>query len=123
MNRLTTDNPTSNIETMLNYAYAKDSRVILRYGDGEDNIDLCEYISRTAADKSCSPSPDEVMDGACMECDCELAILVAVATQAAELRSRLKQYEDSNLTPAEVAELAQAKADGRVVVLKAGDEK
>ena len=35
MNRLTTDNPTSNIETMLNYAYAKDSRVILRYGDGE----------------------------------------------------------------------------------------
>ena len=36
---------------------------------------------------------------------------------------RLGQYEDSNLTPAEVAELAQAKADGRVVVLpyKAGD--
>ena len=30
---------------------------------------------------------------------------------------RLAEYEDSNLTPTEVAELAQAKADGRVVVL------
>jgi len=36
---------------------------------------------------------------------------------------RLAAYEDSNLTPAEVAELAQAKADGRLVVLpcKRGD--
>lgn len=36
---------------------------------------------------------------------------------------RLAEYEDTNLTPAEVAELAQAKADGRVVVLpcKVGD--
>ena len=35
----------------------------------------------------------------------------------------LGQYEDTGLTPAEVAELAQAKADGRVVVLpcKVGD--
>ncbi|HCA31191.1 MAG TPA: hypothetical protein DEP23_17400 [Ruminococcaceae bacterium] len=36
---------------------------------------------------------------------------------------KLGQYEDTGLTPAEVAELAQAKADGRVVVLpcKRGD--
>jgi hypothetical protein len=30
---------------------------------------------------------------------------------------RLAEYEDTGLSPAEVAELAQAKADGRVVVL------
>lgn len=36
---------------------------------------------------------------------------------------RLAEYEDTGLSPAEVAELAQAKADGRVVVLpcKVGD--
>lgn len=37
---------------------------------------------------------------------------------------RLAEYEDSNLTPAEVVELAQAKADGRLIVLpcKVGDK-
>lgn len=34
-----------------------------------------------------------------------------------ELLDRLAAYEDTGLTPAEVAELAKAKADGRLVVL------
>lgn len=34
-----------------------------------------------------------------------------------QLADRLAEYEDTGLTPSEVAELAQAKADGRVVVL------
>lgn len=40
-----------------------------------------------------------------------------------QLADRLAEYEDTGLSPAEVAELAQAKADGRVVVLpcKVGD--
>jgi hypothetical protein len=92
--RLTTDDPTNNTQTMLNYAYAKDGRVLLRYGDGEEDIDLCEYISREAADKHCAPTPKDVMEGACFECDCPLAILYVIATQAAELRARLKEYED-----------------------------
>nr|DAF88433.1 MAG TPA: hypothetical protein [Siphoviridae sp. ctdHi7] len=97
--RMTTDNPQDNLETMLNYAYAKDKRVILRYGDGERNIDLCDYISRKAKQHCCgyAPTSEEVMDGACMElgCDCVLSELYAVATQAAELRERLKEYEDA----------------------------
>ena len=44
----------------------------------------------------------------CYEEDCQTEI---------EVLTRLAEYEDSNLTPAEVAELAQAKADGRVAVL------
>lgn len=98
MHRLTTDNPQNNTETMLNYAYAKDGKVFLRYGDGEEDIDLCEYVSRQAKDKICHPSPQEVMDGECMECDCELAVLYWVAVQAAELRARLKEYEDKEET-------------------------
>lgn len=93
--RLTTDKPTNNTQTMLNYAYAKDGRVILRYGNGEEDIDLCDYIALEAADKCCRPTADEVMDGACMECDCPLAILYVVSIQAAELRERLKEYEDA----------------------------
>jgi len=40
-----------------------------------------------------------------------------------EISRRLAAYEDSNLSPEEVQELAKAKADGRLVVLpcKAGD--
>lgn len=92
--RLTTDDPTNNIQTLLNYAYAKDGRVFLRYGNGKEDIDLCEYVAETAAENYCNHTPDEIMDGACMECDCPFAILYAVAIQAAELRARLKEYED-----------------------------
>lgn len=35
MNRLTTDNPQSNFETMMNFAYAKDRRVVLHFGLGQ----------------------------------------------------------------------------------------
>lgn len=105
--RLTTDNPNNNTETMLNFAYAKDKQVYLRYGDGEEDINLCEYISRLAADKSCHPTPAEVLAGECMECDCELAILYWVAVQAAELRGRLAKYEDLG----SVEELARLKLE------------
>lgn len=94
MKRLTTDNPKNNTETMLNYAYAKDGQVFLRYGNGEENINLCEYISQETEGKGCHPTPEEVMQGACMECDCPFAILYWVAVQAAEIRERLKYYED-----------------------------
>lgn len=38
MKRLTTDKPTSTVEAMINYAYAKDGKVFLRHGDGEEDI-------------------------------------------------------------------------------------
>ena len=86
MNRLTTDNPQTNTEHMLNYAYAKDGRVVLRFGAEEPNIDLCEYMAKVAG-KQCGVqlTPD----------GCPLGILYVVATQAAELRARLKDIEDS----------------------------
>lgn len=95
-NRLTTDNPQSNFETMMNFAYSKDRRVVLRFGLGQEDIDLCDYIAK-ASQNNCNITPEEVMEGACFECDngyCTLGIFYAVATQAAELRTRLKEYED-----------------------------
>jgi len=95
--RITTDRPETNFHTILNYAYAENGRVMFRYADGEEGVDLCSYIARHAQkDFHCDVSPDDVMNGDdCVECDCPLAILNTVATQAAELRVRLKSYEDA----------------------------
>lgn len=92
--RMTTDNPKSSTEAMLNYAYVEDGEVHLRYGNGEENIRLCDYISECAGERDCERTPQEVLNGACSECDCDLAILNAVAIQAAELRDRLAELED-----------------------------
>ena len=111
MERMTTDNPKTNTEVLLNFVYAKDQRVYLRYADGEENKDLCEYVSNYACSKGCAGTfPQDVMEGSCLECDCEMALLYVAAVQAAELRERLKAYED-------------AEASGRLVVLpcKVGD--
>jgi len=96
--RLTTDEPQNNTETMLNYAYGKDNQAVLRYADCQENVDLCEYISKCAKEKGCKVEPEDLMEGACMECDCELAVLYTVSVQAAELRGRLKMYEDVGIT-------------------------
>lgn len=97
MKRLTTDNPQSNFECMMNYAYDKDGRVTLRYGAGKQDIDLCEYMAIVAKSQCESFTADDFMEGACLECDCcecPYGILYTVAVQAAELRVRLKEYED-----------------------------
>lgn len=94
MDRLTTDNRETNLQTLLNYAYAKDRAVHLAYGNGEDNIPLDEYIAHEACKNGCPKTTTEVMEGGCMECDCPIAILNAVAIQAAELRARLMMIED-----------------------------
>lgn len=103
MKRLTTDNPQNNTETLLNYAYVKDRRAILRHGGGQAHVDLCEYIAKQAKKAGCDLTADDVMEGSCMECDCPLGILYTVATQAAETRERLKRYEDIGLDPEGIA--------------------
>lgn len=57
------------------------------------------------------------------ECDKNTKMISDRKCPTLQLVDRLAEYEDTGLSPAEVAELAQAKADGRVVVLpcKVGD--
>lgn len=96
MKRLTTNNPSDNQSQLLNFAYAEDNRVKLSYAGMRHGADLCEYISSEVGDAglSCAPSPDDVMEGSCIECDCVFGILNNVAIQAAELRARLMKIED-----------------------------
>ena len=92
--RLTTDKPYNNLTSMLNFAYAKDGDVYLRYADGEEDKRLVDYIAKIAKEKGCEHTADDILDDGCVECDCEVAVLHAVAIQAAELRARLAELED-----------------------------
>lgn len=95
MKRLTTDNPKGNFERLMNYAYTKNGRVFLLYAGGKYDVDLCEYVSDLAKAKGYDFSPEFIMkDGLFENCDDDFAILYYCAIQAAELRTRLKMYED-----------------------------
>lgn len=85
----------SNTERLMNFAYAKDNRVFIPQ-PYKDDIDLCEYVSKLTKVKGCNFPPEEIMEGACLECDrdCEIGILYYCAVQAAELRECLKMFED-----------------------------
>jgi hypothetical protein len=97
MQRMTTDTPQTNMETLMNFAYAKDKEVHLTYGDGMEDVTLADYIvDHAKSDFECAVNREDVINGdSCWECDCPLAVLNATATQAAELRGRLKKYEDA----------------------------
>ena len=95
LKRLTTDNPKRNFERLMNYAYAKNNRAHLSYAGGKNDVDLCEYVSDLAKAKGYNFSPEFIMeDGLFHNCDDDFAILYYCAVQAAELRARLKLYED-----------------------------
>ena len=120
MDRLTTDNPKTNLQTLLNYAYAKDKAVHLAFGNDEENIPLDEYIALKASENGCRTTTTEVMEGGCMECDCPIGILNTVAIQAAELRGRLKMIEDilgDTYDLDHLRELLAAEREGRLVIL------
>lgn len=95
MKRLTTDTPKGCLEGMLNFAIAKDNKVFLADENGEYNVDLCEYVSRLAKAKGYDFSPEDIMEEGLFEYYQEdFAVLYCLAVQAAELRERLKLYED-----------------------------
>ena len=94
--RLTMDNPLGNFDALMNFAYAKGGQVLLRYANNQENMDLCDYIAFHTKG-TCNLSAQEVLDGACFECDdfyCPLGRAYFASVQAAELRERLKMYED-----------------------------
>lgn len=91
--RLTTNEPQSNVETMLNYARCKDKEVFI-YDEQGNEVKLTEYIAKHAQEE-CEVTAEDVMEGCCFECmDCPLGILNTIAIQAAELRHRLSELED-----------------------------
>ena len=156
MERLTTDNPTDNIEAALNLFYVRDGDAFIRGGgDAPDyaDISVTDFIrkaARTLCPDMLLPESAEEISFAMAEYLFDgyeepsglIALLYTAAWSYAELRERLKAYEDSGLSPKDAAnlhailrlgdgmtlmrlrELAVADQEGRVVVLpcKRGDE-
>lgn len=105
MNRLTTDTPEGNFQTLMNFAYAKNGEVWLRgAGDDGEDVLLNEYISQLSKCNlvGCEIETEDVPEACAQGCFCHLGALFAAATQAAELRARLSAYEEIGLSPEEI---------------------
>ena len=151
MYRLTTDNPTDNIEASLNLFYVRDGDAFIRGGgDAPDyaDISVTDFIRKTARalcpDMLLPESAEEIsfamaeylFDGY-EEPSGLIALLYTAAWSYAELRERLKAYEDTGLSPiaceesakiekglseggystSRMVELMCADQEGRVIVL------
>ena len=93
MDRLTTDAPSNNAERLLNFAYALNGEVWLRLNP---DVALVDFVSARCRDQGCDLTAEEVMEDGLMDCDdCTIALMYALAIQAAELRARVKKYEDA----------------------------
>lgn len=104
--RLTTDNPQGNVGNMLNMTKVIDNEVYLRDLNGEGDISLvnyckgkCKEIYKVDIDATVEEF-GEFMDG-----DDLISLFYWVTVGHAELRERLKQYEDSGLSPEQVQKL------------------
>ena len=119
MERLTTDNPTDNIEASLNLFYVRDGDAFIRGGgDAPDyaDISVTDFIRKAARtlcpDMLLPESAEEIsfamaeylFDGY-EEPSSLIALLYTAAWSYAELRERLKAYEDSGLSPEDAANL------------------
>ena len=129
MDRLTTDNPSTMLEACLNLFFAKDCEAMVRAGAGYEDKKLLDWIREAmdVTDVHIMPYPtqkgnDEILMEALdawldegpetregVIAYCYLAMWVA-----AELRARLKKYEDAEeegrlcMTPCKVGDLVYA---------------
>ena len=112
MDRLVTDNPQNNMEVMMNLAFVKDKEVWIRGGDekGEDctlikfaermcqySNGCCHYVHGFPSDivgTNIDAIGDVYMD--CSVSGCPIGTAYFIAIQAAELRERLRMYENNS---------------------------
>ena len=121
MERLTTDKPENNLQTVLNLFYAKDGQAWVRgggpwpkYPDVTLNDNIRRAIKLLA---TCPQLFDELDDQKLSEAMADwyqdgaesheglIGMLYTAGWVCAELRARLKEYEDTELSPAQVVKL------------------
>ena len=118
MERLTTDTPKNNLQTALNLFYAKGGEAWVRGGGPEyeyQDVPLFTYIRSVIQHQALSQHLWEDMDNETLAevliewlfnghetTEGIIATLYTAAWAFAELRARLKAYEDTGLTPEQV---------------------
>ncbi len=134
MKRLTTNCPDNNLDAALNLFYIKDFETWVRGGgDGPDYQDIRLYDFIRKAAKVLLPDLDLPMDDDGVryamgdllldgfdEPTGLLALLYTAAWSYAELRGRLMQYEDTDMTPVEVSMLVKDWNDLCTIVRECG---
>lgn len=101
--RLTTETPESNYEWLHNMITIKNREVYLKdYSDDGDLslIDYCRNECKRECDIDINADVEEF--GEYMDCDCIVSLFYHMAVGHAELRSHLKAYEDTGLSPEEI---------------------
>lgn len=104
MNRLTTNCPKNNFETVLNLVYSRDGWQYIRHGDAEmKTTDFCLMLCK---ERGCvtlrNPMSDEAKDEFLCDCvfdGCPIATIYAALSGFGHVRDRLKKYEDAGITP------------------------
>lgn len=122
--RLTTDAPQGNFETMLNYVYSKDGIAYIRSDGKNDDVPLHEWARRECVARGCDEFQGESfeeIDEAICDCafdygDCPIFLAYTFACQACHLRDRLKKYEDTGLTPEELDKLCRQMSNIRMAI-------
>ena len=108
MDKLVKDNPQTNMEVMMNLAYVKDKEVWIL--DGSETGEACSLVDfQKRMCKQCklcenvnidTDNPDAITDYYldCSMDGCPIGTAYFIAIQAAELRERLRTYEDGEST-------------------------
>lgn len=108
MERLTTDNPQNNFETMLNMVYSKDGWGYIRHDEENMKItDFClgmcrKYDGCAEFAKDYANRSDEEKDELLCDCvfeSCPVPTVYAALSGFCHVRERLKMYEDAGIMP------------------------
>ena len=123
MKKIVTDTPQDNMEVMMNLAFVKDKEVWIRGGgdDGED-CTLIDFTNRMCASHDClfDITPNEIDEedidntgDRLLECSmsgCPIGTAYFIAIQAAELRERLRKFENDSELDTKPAVIDNGKA-------------
>lgn len=110
MKRLTTDTPSGNFETALNFVYGKDGWAYIRHDGEHEDVRLTDWAKCQCKLQGCdevwTETPEEI-DQQLSDCMmdspiCPVAMAYCFASQAVHLRSRLAAYEDTGLMPEDI---------------------
>ena len=129
---LVTDNPQNNTENMLNLVFVKNTEVWVRYG-GEDGQDcpltsfcmrLCnEYSECLYSSLSFYENEDlDTIGDLLMDCSaegCLVGTMYFAMIQAAELRERLRLYENHGVMPDELERLKKCRHECKIEIGRA----
>lgn len=115
MKRVITDEPKSMDELLMNFAYAKYDEIYVRQFEGKKNVNINDIVREVSERADYSAIIKDVPDGEIfdilMNDDGYASVMIILATQAAELRGLLREYENRGLVPPAIKDLQMKVVD------------